>query len=185
MSVVQKAHASVVAENHTMIIKKSCAWRAKYEEDASTRITPLQIVPHPLNRAGDTVKVRRCRNLTCDIARDGFDVIEAEQNAVVIQQPPNAEAVDIIAKANVCNPDYDAHFAEGVLDSNDMCVRYGTPIEGGSVSHSHLNVTLRNVQTKRVGCECNRTPVVTGGVQVDCTCGNACICDDTGSYSMG
>ena len=163
MSVVQNAQASVVAENNTMIIKKSCALIAKYKKDASTRINPLKIVPHPLNRAGDTVKVRRCRNLTCDIARDGCDVIEAEQNAVVIQQPPNAEAVDIIAKANVCNPDYDAHFGENALQGNDMCIKYGTPIEGGSVSHSHLNVTLRNVQTGKVGCECPRTPVVAGG----------------------
>ena len=88
---------------------------------------------------------------------------------------PDEEAAKLVRKAG-CEPDYDAHFAKGVLEEDDMCVLQGSKIEGGSVSHSHLNVTLRNAQTGKVGCECP------SGVQ--CTCGNACICTDHGRYSL-
>ena len=148
-------------------------------------MSPLTIVPHPMNRGGDPVKVHRCRTITRDIARSGCDVIEAEQNAVNIEPPPDEKAAEQVREA-LCNLDYDAHFASKVFCGDDMCVLYGVPIEGGSVSHSHLNVTLRNVQTGKVGCECKRTaPVVAGmGMTVECSCGNACICDEHGRYSM-
>ena len=136
-----------------------------------------------MNRGGDPVKVLRCRSITKDIAMHGCDVHEAEQNAVLIESPPDMQAADEVRRF-CCNPDYDAHFADQALSGDDMCIKRGTPIKGGSVSHSHLNVTLRNVQTGNVGCGCPRTPVVAGGLKVQCTCGNACICDDNGRYSM-
>ena len=182
VAVAPSVVAGTAAED-TMVIKKSCVHRAKYEIENEVHISPLGVVPHPMNRGGDPVKVLRCRSITKDVAMHGCDVTEAEQNAVLIESPPDKEAADEVRRV-CCNPDYDEHFAEHALEGNDMCIKYGTQIEGGSVSHSHLNVTLRNVQTAKVGGECLRTPVVAGGVKVQCTCGNACICDDNGRYSM-
>ena len=133
-------------------------------------------MPHPLNRGGDPVKVLRCRSITRDIATHGCDVSEAQHNAVLIETPPDQEAAASVRLACGYNPDFDAHFAEHALDANDMCIKHGVPIEGASVSHSHLNCSLRNVQTGKVGCECSE--------KVRCTCGNGCICDDNGRYSM-
>ena len=64
-----------------------------------------------------------------------------------------------------------------------MCVYPGPKAEGGSVSHGHLNCTLRNCQTGKVGCECRKAPVV-AGVAFKCTCGNAAICDNNGRYDL-
>ena len=175
---------SVVAENAedmTMAIKKSCAYRATFEVAVDVYISPLNIVPHPLNRGGDPCKVRRCRSITAEIARHGCDVKEAEWNAVMIETAPRHN-FDEVERA-CCNPDYQAHFAENVLDTDDMCVNNEVTVEGGSVSHSHLNVTFRNMQTHKVGCECSKEPVVAGRA-LPCQCGNGCICDDTGRYSM-
>ena len=146
----------------TMVIKKSCVLRGVYELVRSVYISPLRVVPHPLNRGRDSCKPKRCRSISGDVSRHGCDVTEAEQNAVLIESPPDQEAADKVREVEV-NPDYDAHFAENVLDENDMCIKQGVPIVGGSVSHSHFNVVLRNVQTGKVGCECPRTPVVAGG----------------------
>lgn len=171
-------------EEETMLIKKSCNYRAKYQTEEEAHISPLQVVPHPMNRGGDPVKVLRCRSITAQIAYWGCDVKEAQENAVLIESPPDEAAADEVRQA-LCNPDFDAHFAEQALDDKDMCIKYGSPIVGGSASHSHGNCTLRNAATGKVGCECPRTPVVAGGaVKVHCTCGNACICDDNGRYSM-
>ena len=162
MSVVAVA-PSVVAGTaaETMVIKQSCAYRAKFEIENDKYTSPLCVVPHPMNRGGDPVKVLRCRSLTGSIALHGCDVQEAEQNAVSIQTPP-VDRWEEVRDAG-CNPDFDEDFAQHAIDGNDMCIKHGMKIEGGSVSHSHLNCTLRNVQTGRVGCECHRTPVVTGG----------------------
>ena len=79
-------------EEQTMISKQACVLRAKYEVHAGAYKNPLKVVPHPLNRGGDSVKPLRCRKITGDIAKHGCDVVEAEQNAVLIEQPPK-EAV--------------------------------------------------------------------------------------------
>ena len=159
-AVVSPAVAGLGAEE-TQIMKKSCVLRAKYVIGEEVYISPLRIVPHPLNRGGDPVKVLRCRSLTASIANHGCDVQEAEQNAVSIETPPVDRWEDV--RDAGCNPDFDEHFAQHALDGHDMCIKHGLQIDGGSVSHSHLNCTLRNVQTGKVGCECARTPVVAGG----------------------
>ena len=147
----------------TRIIKVSCAYRAKFNEGDEVYICPLEIVPHPMNRGGDKVKTLRCRSITASIAEHGFDVIEAEQNAVMIESPPNAKARAEIKQAGI-DPDFDAYFAAGALCEEDMCLQAGgLELKGGSVSHSHLNCTPRNVQTGKKGCECKRTPAVAGG----------------------
>ena len=110
-------------DDQTMIIKQSCVYRAKYEVHAGAYKNPLKVVPPPQNRGGDSVKPLRCRKITSDIAKHGCDVVEAEQNAVLIEQPPPEEAA--LIKSHGINPDYDAHFAQGVLCTKDMCVLYG------------------------------------------------------------
>ena len=94
MSVVAVAPSVVAgtAADDTMLIKKSCVLRAKFEIEKEVYISPLGVVPHPMNRGGDPVKVLRCRSITRDIAMYGFDVTEAEQNAVLIESPPDEEA---------------------------------------------------------------------------------------------
>ena len=59
----------------------------------------------------------------------------------------------------------------------------GVPTDGGSAPHSHLNVALGDMQTRKVGCECSRAPAVAGRA-FECQCGNVCICDGTGRCSM-
>ena len=86
MSVVADAPSAVAgmaADDNTMIIKKSCAFRAKYQVKQEVHISPLAVVPHPLNMGGEKLTVLRCRGITSDIARSGFDVVEADQNAVL------------------------------------------------------------------------------------------------------
>ena len=156
---------SAVAESKkgpdTMVIKSSCAFRAKYEETSECYLSPLKVVPHPLNRGGDPVKPLRCKEISSVIYKHGCDVKEAEWNAVLINKPP-PEFWDEVREA-CCNPDFEAHYAANVLDAEDMCVYPGPKAEGGSVSHGHLNCTLRNCQTGKVGCECRKSPVVAGG----------------------
>ena len=88
----------------TMLIKKSCALRARYRLN-EVHISPLAVVPHPLNRCVDGCMVLRCRGITSDIARWGFDVVEANQNAVLIEVPPE-EAIERV-RTLCCDPDYD------------------------------------------------------------------------------
>ena len=159
MSLSKPVTPSVVAE-HTMVIKKSCCYRARFQTGLDVHISPHGVVPHPGNRGGDPCKLLRCRSIVKDIIVNGCDVPEAEWNAVLIESPP-ADKFDQVRAAGF-NPDYDAHFAENVIDPLGMCVRHGPRIKGGSVSHSHLNVTLRNVVAGMVGCECAREPAVAG-----------------------
>ena len=158
--------ASAAAEKKaedTRIIKVSCALRAKFNTGDEVYISPLEIVPHPENRGSDKVKPLRCKSITGSIAKHGFDVNEAEQNAVMIESPPDAKARAEVKQAGI-EPDFGAYFAAGALCEEDMSLQAeGREVKGGSVSHSHLNCTLRNVQTWKKGCECKSTPVVTGG----------------------
>ena len=54
MSEVAVAHSVVAgtAADDTQVIKKSCALRAKFESEKEVYISPLCVVPHPLNRGG-------------------------------------------------------------------------------------------------------------------------------------
>ena len=147
-----------------MIIKKSCAFRTKYQVKQEVHISPFAVVPHPLNRGGEKCTVLRCRGITSDIARSGFDVVEADQNAVMIESPPHGKAKDEVRRV-CCDPDYEKHFVEEVLDDEkdiDVCIRWGGSIVGGSVSRSHLNVTLRNIYTGRVGVNVHVNPMSRG-----------------------
>ena len=55
------------------------------------RWAPALAVPHPKNRGGDPVKSSRTVQLSGDLVKDGFDPIEADPNAVEVEQTPNAQ----------------------------------------------------------------------------------------------
>ena len=83
--------------NTSQVIKASIALRAKYrlDHDRATptlvRWAPALAVPHPKNRGGDPVKSSRTVQLSGDLVKDGFDPIEADSNAVAVEQNPNAQ----------------------------------------------------------------------------------------------
>ena len=104
-----------------MIIKISCALRAKYQIGELVYVRPEAVVPHPLNRGGFAVTALRCRDITGDICTYGVDVTEAEQNAVLVEPPPDKAAAEEVRRL-CCNPDFDAHFAEHAQEEEEMCL---------------------------------------------------------------
>ena len=71
-------------------IKQSICWRAKYRVDPKnlTPMSPLLVVPHPKNRGGDPVKSLRTMQLNGTVAVEGYDPIEANCNAVAVEDKP-------------------------------------------------------------------------------------------------
>ena len=51
-------------------------------------IAPLSVVPHPRNRGGDTTKSLRTMQLNGTLAADGYDTVEANSNAVCVEERP-------------------------------------------------------------------------------------------------
>ena len=49
-------------------------------------IAPLSVVPHPKNRGGDPVKSLRTMQLNGTITVDGYDSVEANSNAVAVEE---------------------------------------------------------------------------------------------------
>ena len=73
----------------TQIIKRSICIRAKYRvREGKQKYIPSLVVPHPVNRGGDPIAPTRTRQLSGDIADDGYDGIEANTNGCVVQQKP-------------------------------------------------------------------------------------------------
>ena len=93
VAVIMTAHSKL---DTTQVIKASIAFRAKYRMDQSastptiTRYAPALVVPHPKNRGGVPVKSIRTMQLSGDLVRDGFDPIEADSNAVAVEQNPKS-----------------------------------------------------------------------------------------------
>ena len=51
-------------------------------------MSPLLVVPHPKNRGGDPVKSLRTMQLNAIVAVEGYDPIEANCNAVAVEDNP-------------------------------------------------------------------------------------------------
>ena len=142
-------------------------------------LCPWLVVPHPKNRGGEPVKSLRTKQLTGTLAEEGYDPIEANVNAVVVQdRPAVAEATGFFQSA----------FAEKLKNDPDIAERGdsmggmgGMEATAGSLSHGHLNVTFRNVLGGKRGCECS-TELAVAGKQ--CTCPNRPILDEDGNYSL-
>ena len=140
---------------------------------------PSLAVPHFMNRGGDPVKSIRTIQLSGEIARDGFDPIEANANAVAVEDNPTNMLFQIKFEAKIkSDPDMAAKVSN-----------VGAVI--GTLSHGHLNCTMRNMTSGKKGCECKSTVVenpkasqssVEPGWQ--CKCLNKKLLDKYGNYSM-
>ena len=85
--------AGMVILKNVQLVKKGIAFRAKYryEQDSTgpcyKRLSPHLVVPHPRNRGGDAVRSMRTKQLTCFVAKEGCDPLEANNNAVAVIAP--------------------------------------------------------------------------------------------------
>ena len=77
-----------MAANTTQIIKQSICFRAKYRVEEKKVISPLSVVPHPKNRGGDPVKSLRTMQLNGTLTVEGYDPVEANSNAVAVDERP-------------------------------------------------------------------------------------------------
>ena len=129
----------------TQIIKASVQLRAKFEEEHELCIPPHAIVPHPDNRGGDDIKPLRTKGLTATLAKDGVDTVEANNNAVCVQVPPDEASCELVKKAKG-EPYFQKSFESSILCDKEMA-KGNMKAAVDSLSHSHLNCTLRNVST--------------------------------------
>ena len=102
------------------------------------------------------------------MVENGVDLVEANANGVVVEADG-----DNMQKLFVKS-------IEGAED--DMAVG-DSPALAGSLSHSHLSCTLRNVLYGKKGCACERKPTVVE-FQFKCFCRNDVICDERGYYDL-
>ena len=82
--------SQISKQNQTQIIKQCICFRAKYRVDGDSKrvIYPLSVVPHPKNRGGDSVKSLRTMQLTGTLVVEGYDPVEANTNAVAVEEKP-------------------------------------------------------------------------------------------------
>ena len=151
-------------QSTTPLIKQSICWRAKYRTEKKA-IPPLKVVPHPCNR---DVKSLRTKELNGTIVYDGYDTIEANVNAVLVEDKP-------AVAGGTCF--FQEEFVKNLKNDPDMM--QGSDALGGSLSHSHLNCLMRNILGKKRGCECQDKNV--------CCCFSGPIldehgCDEDGSH---
>ena len=164
------------------VVKKAIALRAKYrakqgEGPTFERFAPGLAVPHPKNRGGDGVKSLRTKQLTGSIVFDGCDPIEANSNAVAVEDHPE-------------KPRFQHFFEAQVKADPHMCKKLGNrQAVIGTLAHGHFNCAMRNMLDGQKGCECSSTVVDGNGESVptmveECNCRNKDICNKHGNYSM-
>ena len=110
-------------------IKQSIAFRAKYRVDPKNLqvMSPLLVVPHPKNRGGDPVKSLHTMQLNATVAVEGYDPIEANCNAVAVEDKP--------AVAGGSGHYFQDEFAKQVKADPDMAERgSGMVATAGSLS---------------------------------------------------
>ena len=153
----------------TRMIKQSICFRAKYLVDQKKVMSPMLVVPHPKNRGGDAVKSLRTKQLIGTVTVVGYDSIEANCNAVAVEEKP--------AVAGGSGTFFQDEFAKKVKPDPDMAERgSGMVAIAGSLSHSHWNCGVRNILCGTKGCECHE--------QKACDCGSHPILDKNGNYSL-
>ena len=151
-------------------IKQSLCLRAKYRVYPKKVLSPLLVVPHPKNRGGDPVKSLRTMQLNATVAVEGYDPMEANCNAVVVEDKP------VVAGGS--GQYFQEEFAKKVMIDPDMAEQgSGMVATAGSLSHSHLNCCMRNILCCKKGCECPED-------KTQCECGSQQILDHNGNYSL-
>ena len=159
-----------MAASATQIIKQSICLRAKYRLDQKKVLSPLSVVPHPKNRGGDPAKSLRTMQLNGTLTVEGYDSVEANSNAVAVEEKP--------AVAGRTGSFFQDDFAQKLRTDPDMLERgNGIVAVAASLSHSHLNCSMRNILGGKRGCECPEE-------RTKCSCASCPILDDDGNYSM-
>ena len=173
---VRLCPAGMADEKTKQIIKQSIAYRARFRVESKKSVVPFQVVPHPQNRGGDPVKSLRTQQIIYDIMRDGYDPVDANSNAVLVEVKP--------AAAGGSSGVMQTHFETNVAVDPDMAMvgKLGEKAMYGSLSHSHLNCSFRNILGKKKGCECPETR--DGGGTAKCVCKVSPLLDDQGNYDV-
>ena len=142
----------------TQVIKRSIAYRAKWRADQEVALPtyrtlgPMTVVPHPKNR---NVCSLRTKQLVGTIAKDAFDVSEANNSAVAVQEQPD-KCRHYSKEGEPKWENFQSHFEERVAADNDMAKsQLGMVAMAGSLSHGHLNCGIRNILCGAFGCECS------------------------------
>ena len=157
------------AAGTTQIIKQSICFRAKYKVGKKV-MSPLSVVPHPVNRGGEPVRSSRTMQLNGTVVKAGYDSVEANCSAVAVEEKP--------AVAGGNGTSFQDDFQKKTITDPDMLPRgSGIVAIAGSLSHSHLNCAMRNILGGKRGCECD-DPTKCGG------CGSSSILEKTGNYSV-
>ena len=124
-------------------IKLSICFRAKYRVGPKKVIVPLLVVPHPKNRGGDPMRSLRTKQLNANVSVQGYDPIEANCNAVAVEDKP--------AVAGGSGHYFQDEFEKKVKPDPDMAERgSGMVATVGSLAHSHLNCGMRNILCSKV-----------------------------------
>ena len=166
-----------MADDTTKIIKRSIAYRARFRVESKKVVAPFQIVPHPQNRGGDPVKSLRTKQIIYDIMKDGYDPIDANSNGVLVEEKflvaggSKRVMQDDFEKKTVVDPD--------MAWVNILC----QPANYGSLSHSHLNCSFRNILGNKKGCECSGTRGG-GAEEAKCDCKFSTLLDEKGNYNL-
>ena len=154
-------------------MKQAIAFRAKYRKHEKKFLRTWSVVPHPSNRGGEVVKSSRTKQINGIILSAGFDPVEAQFNAVVIEQDP---------KLAVAGHSFQSLFALSVATDPDMAVSSAEcDASYGSVSHSHANCSKRNILACKHGCMCSEKQLAVAGA---CTCEVSSILDTYGNYDI-
>ena len=163
----------------TQLIKQMIQFRAKYRvPGGKRRYCPGRVVPHPMNRGGDTMAPTRLRELGGTLALEGYDRVEANTNGVVVQQKPESRGGT--------GKEFQAAYSLTIAADRDVA-EFGVKNMHailGSLSHGHLNCLSRNIEAGVRGCECIELTVVGKKKSCKCTCKARAILDEDGNYSM-
>ena len=167
-----------MADDHTrQIIKRSIAYRARFRVESKKVVAPFQIVPHPQNRGGDPVKSLRTQQIIHDIMKDGYDPIDANSNGVLVEEKPVVAG----GSERVLQEDFEKKIKVDP-DMAQLC-KLSHPARYGSLSHSHLNCSFRNILGNKKGCECSGTRGG-GAERAKCDCKYSPLLDDQGNYDL-
>ena len=153
------ASSSATKQPDTQIIKTSIAYRAKYRlgqgpEPTIMMMAPGLAVPHPKNRGGDPVVSLRTKQLAGFIANAGFDAVEVKSCAIAVKDDATRGGGGSTRGGGV-GPSFQASFEAQTANDPDMAKQIGG-LDAciGTLSHSHLNCVLRNIQAGMHGCVC-------------------------------
>ena len=166
---------------NVQLVKKGIALRAKYryEQDSDgpcyKRLSPHLVVPHPRNRGGDAVRSMRTKQLTCFVAKEGCDPLEANNNAVAVMAPVPISSSD---PSTPPKRSYQVLFEIQIKSDPDMVKKVDDiSAVAGSLSHSNLNCSWRNMLGGARGCDCARP-------DGKCKCESSMVMDEDGRYCM-